>query len=455
MHDMRIWLTIAVSGLVACSSMPTRHAPSEPMALVPEQWQEVTENLDSKADLLSLVSNTTIEPWLHKALIENPGIQQMILELAEARWLVGQQVSRRLPNISLTTDIRRERQSEPATRTDTHYSLQLATSWELDVWGRLGDSIRASELDQSALASDLLYAQRSLVANFIKQWLTWVNAKQILNVEQQLLETLSLNETVIRERYLSGLGSLQDLETARANTGQAVANVAVRQEALAESQRRLQELLGSIQPLDNLPEQWPDIAFPKVDLPAYSMGLRPDLIAAYQRIEAADKRGAIAYKNLLPGISLSFDWIQDRTNSGDLLSMIPGWDFLGQLVQPLFEGGRLRAELKAAEQRAGQAYWKYRESLLGALLEVEAGLSQEHHLKQQYTALSQAFQHARKSQQQFEQRYRQGLVNILDLLNVQQITFDIRLQLLQVALNRAKNRIDLGLALGLPIKSGA
>ena len=454
---MRFWWlssVLSVLGLCACSSMPVAYTPQSMDESMPEQWQSLTRDLDGHTDLLSLVPNTAIEPWLDRALLENPGLQQMMLVLAEAEWLTHQESAARLPVVSAEANTSRERKID-AGSVSTRYGLSLSTSWELDVWRRLSDSQNARELDESALAGDFLYAQRSLIANFIKRWLTWVNARQLLDVKQQQLKTFSLNQSVIRERYLSGIGSLQDLETARTDAEQAAADVAAQQESVAASLRQLQALLGAIEPLESLPEQWTDIGFPQIALPASSMGLRPDLIASYQRIKAADKRSNIAYKNLLPSFKLSFDLTQSRASSSDLLSTDPAWLLLGQLTQPLFQGGRLRAELKAAERRAGQAYWAYRNHLITALLEVEAGLSQEHSLGRQYEALSQALQHAQISQQQFEKRYRQGLVTILDLLNAQQTTFGIQSRLLQVALNRANNRIDLGLALGLPIKNGA
>lgn len=459
---MRIWWVAAAFGLSACSNMPISYAPQDPVESAPEQWQVLEKSLagglGGNTDLLSLVSNTEIEPWLDKALVDNPGLQQLMFELAEAGSLTRQAGAARLPTVSVGTSAARERQIDATDQADTEttatsYGLSLSTRWELDVWDRLADSQNASELDEAALAVDFLYAQRSLSASFIKRWLTWVNARQLLAVEQARLKTLTLNEAIVRERYLSGIGSLQDLEASRTDAEQIAADVAAQQESVAESLRQLQALLGNIQPINSLPEQWPDIGFPAIELPAYSMGQRPDLMAAYQRIQAADKRSNVAYKNLLPGFSLNFDLTQNQARTSDLLSTDPGWLLLGQLTQSLFQGGRLRAELKASEQRAGRAYWAYRESLLAALLEVEAGLSQEHSLERQYEALSQALKHAQTSQQQFEKRYRQGLVTILDLLNVQQTTFGIRSRLLQVALDRANNRIDLGLALGLPVKS--
>ncbi|MEW8624272.1 MAG: TolC family protein [Candidatus Thiodiazotropha sp.] len=449
---MRLWWVLAISWLSACSSVPRDYSPVTPIEDAPDRWQEVEFPQAGEYSLLGMVGIPAIETWLNRVLRENPDMNRQLLQLAEAGWAVQQERASGYPTLSLDTSVSRVRPAGDSMDTFSDHKLTLNSAWEIDIWGRLADRQQASEWDEASLAADLRYARRSLVANFIKAWLEWVNGAQRLRVEQDRHETFQLNAQIVRERYRAGIGSLQDLATAMADTEQVQADVALQQAALDASQRRMQALLGSMKALSGLPDQWPEIGFPQVDLPAASLGQRPDLHAAYQRIRAADTRSQVAYKSLLPSFTLNVDVTQTLSTSGQLLSGDPGWQLLGQLTQPLFQGGRLRAELHAAQDRAGQAYWEYREKLLAALLEVEAGLNQEHHLAKQYTALLQARQHAQQSEQHIERRYRQGLTGILDLLRAQQTTFDIEIRLLQVAVQRASNRIDLGLALGLPIK---
>lgn len=452
---MRIWCLVTLLSLSACGGLPTNYTPQSPVSPVPENWQPlaVTEiEITGKTDLLGLLSNPEIERWIEQALVQNPNIQQVALRLEEAGWRSAQQQALRRPSIDLASDTNRQHVIQPTTSTNTSYGLALSTRWEMDIWGRLADTHNAAELDESALAADYLFAKRSLSANLIKAWLTWINAGNRLSVEQERLTTLRLNENVIRKRYQAGLGKLTDLDTARTDTEQAEATVSAQQEAVSQGLRQIRKLLGQFEPLTDIPQSWPDIALPRVHLPARAMGQRPDLMAAFRRIQAADKRSDIAYKNLLPGFKLNLDTSVSNQSSRDLLQTDPAWLLLGQITQPLFQGGRLKAELKASELAAEQAYWQYREHLLAAVLEVEEALSQEFSLSLQQQALGKALQHARSSQRQFEYRYRQGLADILDLLRAQQTTFDIQSRLLQVELNRVNNRIDLGLALGLPLR---
>lgn len=452
---MRTWCLIAILSLSACGSLPTSHTPDNPVSPVPENWQPlaVTEIENTgKTDLLGLLSNPEIERWIEQAMLQNPNIQQIALQLEQSGWRSAQQQGLRRPSIDLVSDTNRRHLTQPTTSTNTSYGLALSTRWEMDIWGRLADTHNAAQLDESALAADYQFAKRSLSANLIKAWLTWINASNRLAVEHERLATLQLNENVIRKRYKAGLGKLTDLDTARTDTEQAAATVSGQQEAVNQGLRQIQKLIGQFEPLTELPQNWPEIALPQIHLPARAMGQRPDLIAAFQRIQAADKRSDIAYKNLLPGFKLNLDTNLSNQSSRDLLNSDPAWLLLGQITQPLFQGGRLKAEVKVSELGAEQAYWQYRERLLAAVLEVEEALSQEFSLARQQQALGKALTHARSSQKQFEYRYRQGLADILDLLRAQQTTFNIQSRLLQVELNRVNNRIDLGLALGLPLR---
>ena len=117
----------------------------------------------------------------------------------------------------------------------------------------------------------------------------------------------------------------------------------------------------------------------------------------------------------------------------------------------MFEGGKLRAQADIATLTAEKAYWSYKETLLTAVNEVNNALGQEQSLSRQQNHIHDALTSANRSFANYQTKYRQGLVNIIDLLSVQQQTFDLEAQLTQLIYNRLVNRIDLGLALGLGI----
>lgn len=451
---MRLGFVVLILLIGACSNLPENQTPVMIANEAPSQWRHPANQVIGNVDLLDLVDITGLDFWLKEALNDNPTLRRSLLEVAEAQWLSKQQSSNKSPTMDLSVNAQRTDEFASSKISNT-FGFVVSTQWEIDTWGKLADARRANILEETAIEADFEYARRSLAANFLGTWLRWVNAKQQLRIEEERLDTLITNGDFVRERYLSGLGSISDLETSSSDSEQAKARVYQQKEVASSAQRQIQKILGSLNPVEGLPEKWRDIQFPSLDLPANSLGQRPDILAAYLRIQLADTKSAIAYKNLLPSFSLNLSVNQSQPKASDLLSSDPGWLLLSQIAQPLFRGGRLKAELKTSEIRAKQAYWAYREKMLIAVLEVENSLSEERSFAQQYVALEMAFQYAQASQVHIENRYRQGLATIMDLLDAQKNTYDIQIQLLSVTLNRAINRINLGLALGLPIKSGA
>ena len=118
---------------------------------------------------------------------------------------------------------------------------------------------------------------------------------------------------------------------------------------------------------------------------------------------------------------------------------------------PLFNAGKLKTEAQIADLETELQYLKYQQTLLNALNEVETALGQEASLAEQQTQLAHALRHSDASLQHYQARYREGLNDIIDLLNAQQSRFNTRIQLLQTQQARLNNRIILALALGMGV----
>ena len=127
----------------------------------------------------------------------------------------------------------------------------------------------------------------------------------------------------------------------------------------------------------------------------------------------------------------------------------PVWSLLGQLTAPLYQGGQLRAAADIAELTTAQSYQAYRDTLITAVTEVENALGQERTLAQQQQHIETALERQQNNLTQYQQRYRNGTATVLELLIVQQQTYNLEAQLDTIIYNRLANRVVLGLALGL------
>ncbi len=124
------------------------------------------------------------------------------------------------------------------------------------------------------------------------------------------------------------------------------------------------------------------------------------------------------------------------------------WNVAGGLAQPIFTGGRLRGEIARNEAVVTEALAQYRQTALTAFQEVERALAAEAWLRQQERAFQEAANQAEANKRSVIYAYRNGLADILTLLDNYRSTFSTQSELLAVQRQLLNNRIDLYLALG-------
>ena len=292
-------------------------------------------------------------------------------------------------------------------------------------------------------------ARDTLAADVMTNWIGLTAALKNIDIEQQRLRSLEKAEMFTIERYKNGLGTLEELDNARSATASSKASLENYQEKLAQQKRALQTLLGAPGNVVNVPEDYAGVLVPIAGLPEQTLQRRPDLKAAFLAIEAAGLRSDVAYKDLLPSISLQAALEDVATSpSADLFSS-PVWSLLGQLTAPLFQGGKLKAAAEIADLKTAQSFQVYRETLHKAVQEIEDAIGLERSLTRQQAYIEVSLKNSENSLKQYQAGYRQGLEDILDLLTVQHQTYDLKIQLNNLIYERLANRVTLGLALGL------
>ena len=164
---------------------------------------------------------------------------------------------------------------------------------------------------------------------------------------------------------------------------------------------------------------------------------------------AAQARISVARADLLPRISLT---AATGTSTDALRSLIDGsfgvWSLVGNVVQPLWQGGRLRAEVKGAEARGAEVLAQYATLALGAYAEVETALAAEEYLRERVGHLMESVQQARAAERLADERYRAGLEDYITVLDSQRSAVNAEGELIGIRRLRLENRVDLYLSLG-------
>ena len=441
-------------------------------------WQSQAQQQESTQTLL-LNSDTTLidvidikelphlAGYIDEALSSNASLQQSLITLRKAQVAIDSAKADRNLNVdaSFSASKSETTNSSASTSSNTNsstsfnsssqsYNASMNVSWELDLWQKISDGISAANLDAASARASYQSARDSLVANVVRSYIDVLTQQQLLNIEQSRLTVLENNEAVILKRYSTGLGSLDDLDTARTSSANTRATIAQYENALLTAKRTLAVLLGrQNQSLNELNTQvsFPDVLLPLTTLPKQDLARRPDLQAAFYALKATEFEVDVAYKALLPSISLSASLSDNASTPSQALFTNPLWSLLGQMTAPLFQGGALRAQVEDAKLTSANAWWQYRETLLTAVQETQNALDSETALSARISHTNVALANAERSVSTIEGQYRQGLADILDLLSVYDTRFNLQAQAVELHAQKLQNRIDLGLALGLGV----
>ena len=342
-------------------------------------------------------------------------------------------------------------------RSESH-RFSLATSWELDLWGRIRSGELAVWADTEAARSDFAAARHSLAGQTVKTWLTLTETRQQENYA--LINVRILKNTVeqVKVRYELGIRPALDLRLAEANVASAEAMVEQWHTAREKARRQLEVILGrypegSISERAFLPEL---VASVPVGLPSELLMRRPDLFAARTRLFAMDSRIVQANAELYPKISLT---ASGGTSSDELEHLMNNhmlvWSLGVNLTQPIFSGGRLRANVKLAEAQSEEVLMNYRGVVLNAFSEVETALATEGILTKRETLLASALENYRKALKLAEDRYLRGVEAFVTVLDAQRRVTETESQCVAVRRQRLENRVNLHLALGGDFKEGS
>ena len=327
----------------------------------------------------------------------------------------------------------------------------LFASWELDLWGRVRAVTRATEMQYESAQLDAEFARQSIAALTAKGWILAVEARLSKAQGEAMLEASQQLASLARDRLRVGNGDEYDVAVAQANVESLRDTVRNLDLAYANALRALESLAGrypaaSVAVADSLPA-WPgDVP---VGLPSELLERRPDVIAAERRVAAAFYRVEEAKAARLPRITLVANFtsisselfvLQNRDNP--LFSAGAG------LVQPLFLGGLLQAQVDArtAEQQAALA--EYGKVGQRAFAEVEGALSAGATAGERDQILTRAVRENEHALELANIRYRVGTIDLRGVQQQQLALYSSRMALLQMQSERLVELVNLHLALG-------
>jgi len=369
-----VFLVCAITG---CASVPRRTP--VPEGVTPVAFSSSGEAVLDARWWLSF-QDTHLNALMDQALVNNPGLLATYERLAQAQAVAKKDGAGQFPTLDGRAEAdRTTRRTAGVTTSTNEFSVGATVGYEVDLWGRVRSTAQAARLDVRASEADLKAAGMTLSASVANAWYRLVEQQKQVDL---LANQLAINEQIqelVNLRFKRGLVRAADVlrqrQFAEATRGQmALARsrkaVLAHQLAILLGQPPLFGVADSMANLIDLP------VLPHVGVPADLIQRRPDIQSAFFDVMAADKRVASAVADRFPRLSLSGQATSSDSRVGGLFE---DWlfNFSANLVGPLIDGGRRRAEVARTKAIVNERLQVYGQVVLNSLAEVEDALIQE------------------------------------------------------------------------------
>jgi NodT family efflux transporter outer membrane factor (OMF) lipoprotein len=441
---MKRILVLALAGVVGCA---TQSPVLVPEVTAPAAYSEAATPgaAELTGDWWKTFNSAELHAMVEEALAGSPDLAIAAERVRQAEAQARAAGASLFPSLDLGFSTRAARDSESSSTT-------LSASYEVDLWGRNAAGVRGAQAALRATAFDRDAARLTLLGGVATAYFEVLSLRGRLAVSR---ENLAISERVLgvveaRARN----GAVSPLDVAR----QQAAVLSQRAGLLSLEQQERQTVAALAVLLGRLPEGFEvkaaaldALAVPSISpgLPAQLLVRRPDLASAEASLAAANADVSAARAALLPSIQLTGS---AGVASGALLAFLggpsTGLALAASVLQPIFDGGRLKSEVALAESRERELVESYRKAILSAFADVESALAASARLTQREALQAQVQERAREALRLAEVRYREGADDLLSVLDAQRTLFDAQDQLALTRLERLEASVALFRALG-------
>ncbi len=455
---------LAAAVLSGCALAPTYERPATPQ---PAAFKELQDSASAgwapaaPADALdrgpwwTLFNDPVLDGLVRQVEVSNQNVAAAVAAYSQARAVVAQQRASLFPTVTLTGGANRNGNGggndNNNGRTSNSFRLNIGSSWEPDVWGRLRAGISAAQANAQASAADLasarLSAQGELAADYFS--LRSVDAQRAL-----LATTIEGYQRVLKitqNRFDVGIVPHSDVYQAQTQLASAQSDDLTLARQRAQLEHAIAVLVGKA-PADFAlaPAPWnvtvPDVP---VGVPSTLLERRPDIAASERAVAAANAQIGLVRAAYFPQIGLTASYGPSASAIGDLFKASSmAWALGLSATETIFNGGANRAAVQGADAAREQAVARYRQTVLDAFADVEDQLNATRVLAQQQDLQRQASAAADKVEEQVLNRYKAGQVSYSEVVQAQVTALNARRALVQTQGNRQTTAVALIQSLG-------
>jgi multidrug efflux system outer membrane protein len=434
----------------APTSKRWRHAVTTPAAELPDEWW-------------TLYQNPTLNRLINQALENNQDLAATLARVEMARAMTRIETSSWLPQLGMQNSANLERISSsifganlppgiplPPLERDRYQGF-LTLNYELDLWGKVRRTVEAARAQENA-AMEEVAAQRLIVAAEVARTCFLVAS---LDAQRSILrDTISLRQEALKlqqSRFQGGLANEMDVARARTELSLAENDLTGIERQRGNAFNALANLCGTTPSALDLPSSLSLPRAPRIatGLPATLLRRRPDLRIAEQQLREANARVGIATAEFFPSFKLIGSGGIESIGAEDFMNWKNKAGSIGpQFTIPLFQGGRLRGNLRSTQARYQETVAHFRQSVLTALQEVESATVDLNAYSRQRNQVGDALAAAEETSRLARLRYDKGLASYFEVVDADRTVLTTRLLQAQLDGQRVTASVQLIRALG-------
>lgn len=447
--------TFLLFGAGGCASSNTADLEDAKNVLLdlPKEWTSTPDaqfEISSKAgSIYDVFPNHVLYGYISEAFANNPEIKAAMFRVEASYEALRPIRAKRLPQIDASTNWQKDHYRNDIDEESRIGALQV--QWQFDLWGRVADEYQASKLEHEARLIDIEAARLSLAVAVMRAWLSVWEADQRLELSQLNIANIEKLQKLVDLQFELGLTSSADTKIIRAKLAQFKA-FAIEAEIDGDRARRALEVLLGRYPASKITDEFDNIETKLIGIntPVSVLSERPDIQASYLRLESSIFSSRSAAKALLPDLTLS----GSLSRASGALDTYPGialWNAFAGISQPIFNGGALKAIARIEEKETQARLEDYRAVVINAVQEVENGLYFDHKVRAKLKQQVDAEQSMADARALRLREYELGLADFDSVLSTELDYAETVLERQAVQYALLDNRLQLGLALGLPL----
>ncbi len=301
----------------------------------------------------------------------------------------------------------------------------VSVAWDVDLFGRVRRAVEARRADTEAVIEARHAVALAAIADLAQDYMQLRGVQSMLLIAQDNLADADRNVRLIRNQFSNGVSTTLDIanaevqrDTIAANLPPLRANIAALINAvgflLAEPPRTLERELSSLRAQPPVPPTVP------LGIPSDLARRRPDIREAESKLHEATAETGVAVADFYPDLRISGQAGTEALQFPQVFNLASGYTMIGPTLDvPLFEGGRLRATLRLRKSQQREAALNYRNTVLQAWQDVDNALTAYEEAQHRRQQLSAAYGQSQLALAAARQRYRQGVVDFLNVLAAQ------------------------------------